>query len=67
MWRGMIGDLASARTELGGKTLLVVGMGRIGSHLALLAKAFRHEGDRHPPRSLAGENGADSIYGMAIW
>ena len=30
-WRGMIGDLAQREDELGGKTLLVVGMGRIGS------------------------------------
>ena len=30
----MIGDLAQREDELGGKTLLVVGMGRIGSHLA---------------------------------
>jgi len=40
MWRGMIGDLAQREDELGGKTLLVVGMGRIGSHLAMLGKAF---------------------------
>jgi len=40
MWRGMIGDLAEREDELGGKTLLVVGMGRIGSDLARLAKAF---------------------------
>src|SRR5215470_11292831 len=39
-WRGMIGDLGQREDELGGKTLLVVGMGRIGSHLARLAKAF---------------------------
>ena len=39
-WRGMIGDLTQREDELGGKTMLVVGMGRIGSHLAKLAKAF---------------------------
>jgi D-2-hydroxyacid dehydrogenase (NADP+) len=65
MWRGMIGDLAQREDELGGKTLLVVGMGRIGSHLALLAKAFGMKvvGIRRDPSQ--GENGADSIYGMA--
>ena len=64
MWRGMIGDLAEREDELGAKTLLVVGMGRIGSHLALLAKAFGMKviGIRRDPSQ--GENGADSIYGM---
>jgi phosphoglycerate dehydrogenase-like enzyme len=64
MWRGMIGDLAQREDELGGKTLLVVGMGRIGSHLARLAKAFDMKvvGIRRDPK--AGANGADSIHGM---
>ncbi len=39
-WRGMIGDISKREDELGGKTLLIVGMGRIGSRLAALAKAF---------------------------
>jgi D-2-hydroxyacid dehydrogenase (NADP+) len=39
-WRGMIGDLSKREDELGGKTLLIVGLGRIGSHLATLARAF---------------------------
>src|SRR5438067_5335893 len=39
-WRGMIGDVSKREDELGGKTLLIVGMGRIGSRLATLAKAF---------------------------
>jgi len=39
-WRGMISDIASREDELGGKTLVIVGMGRIGSRLAALAKAF---------------------------
>ena len=65
VWRGMIGDLAEREDELGGKTLLVVGMGRIGSHLAKLAKAFDMKvvGIRRDPK--AGANGADSIHGMA--
>ena len=63
-WRGMIGDLGQREDELGGKTLLVVGMGRIGSHLAKLAKAFDMKvvGIRRDPK--AGANGADSIHGM---
>jgi D-2-hydroxyacid dehydrogenase (NADP+) len=40
MWRGMIGDISKREDELSGKTLLVVGMGRIGSRLVTLAKAF---------------------------
>jgi phosphoglycerate dehydrogenase-like enzyme len=65
VWRGMIGDLAQREDELGGKTLLVVGMGRIGSHLAKLAKAFDMKvlGIRRDPAQ--GANGADSIHGMA--
>ena len=64
MWRGMIGDLTQREDELGGKTLLIVGMGRIGSHLAKLAKAFDMKviGIRRDPAQ--GANGADSIHGM---
>jgi D-2-hydroxyacid dehydrogenase (NADP+) len=39
-WRGMISEIARREDELGGKTLAIVGMGRIGSRLAALAKAF---------------------------
>ncbi|MEX1020511.1 MAG: D-2-hydroxyacid dehydrogenase [Litorilinea sp.] len=39
-WRGMIADVARREDELGEKTLLIVGMGGIGSRLAHLAKAF---------------------------
>jgi D-2-hydroxyacid dehydrogenase (NADP+) len=39
-WRGMISDIALREDELGGKTLLIVGLGRIGSRLATLARAF---------------------------
>src|SRR5215207_987437 len=39
-WRGMISDLAQREDELGGKTLLIVGLGDIGSRLAALARAF---------------------------
>jgi phosphoglycerate dehydrogenase-like enzyme len=65
MWRGMLGDLSQREDELGGKTLLIVGMGRIGSHLAKLAKAFDMKvvGIRRDPAQ--GANGAESIHGMA--
>jgi phosphoglycerate dehydrogenase-like enzyme len=65
LWRGMIGDLSQREDELGGKTLLIVGLGRIGGRLAQLAKAFdlRVIGIRRDPA--AGSNGADSVHGMA--
>jgi phosphoglycerate dehydrogenase-like enzyme len=65
MWRGMLGDLTQREDELGGKTALIVGMGRIGSHLAKLCKAFDMKvlGIRRDPAQ--GANGADSIHGMA--
>ncbi len=63
-WRGMIGDLAQREDELGGKTLLVVGIGRIGGRLARLAKAFDMKvvGLRQDPSK--GSEGADEIHGM---
>lgn len=39
-WRGLISEIAHREDELGGKTLVIVGMGRIGSRLATLARAF---------------------------
>src|SRR5262245_48337082 len=39
-WRGMIADLERREDELGGKTLLVVGLGHIGARLAVMARAF---------------------------
>jgi phosphoglycerate dehydrogenase-like enzyme len=64
VWRGMIGDIARREDELGGKTLLVVGLGRIGGRLARLAKAFdlRVIGIRQNPA--AGAEGADEVHGM---
>lgn len=65
VWRNMLGDLTQREDELGGKTVLIVGMGRIGSHLAKLCKAFDMKvvGIRRDPAQ--GANGADSIHGMA--
>jgi D-2-hydroxyacid dehydrogenase (NADP+) len=64
VWRGMIGDLDRREDELGGKTLLIVGLGRIGGRLAQLAKAFdmRVHGIRREPA--AGKNNADSVHGI---
>jgi len=63
-WRGMIGDIGGREEELGGKTLLIIGLGRIGGRLARLAKAFdlRVLGIRRDPA--AGRNGADEVAGL---
>ena len=65
VWRGMIGELARREDELGGKTLLIIGLGRIGGRLARLAKAFDLcvLGTRRDPSK--GKEGADSVHGMA--
>jgi phosphoglycerate dehydrogenase-like enzyme len=65
VWRGMIGDLSQREDELGGKTLLIVGLGRIGGRLAQLAKAFDMTviGFRRDPA--AGAGAADSVHGLA--
>ncbi len=62
-WRGMVGDISKREDELGGKTLVIVGMGRIGSRLATLAKAFdmRVIGVRQDPSKGAGA--ADKVVG----
>ncbi|MGY4802486.1 D-2-hydroxyacid dehydrogenase [Roseomonas sp. KE0001] len=64
-WRGMIGEIARREDELGGKTLLVVGLGRIGGRLARLAKAFgmRVIGLRRDPA--AGAEGADEVHAIS--
>ena len=65
VWRGMIGDLTQREDELGGKTLLIVGLGQIGGRLAQLAKAFdmRVIGIRRDPRAGAGH--ADAVHAMS--
>ena len=65
IWRGMIGDLETREDELGGKTLIVVGLGEIGGRVARLAKAFDMHvmGIRRDPRTGAGD--ADSIHPMS--
>ena len=64
VWRGMIGDLSQREDELGGKTLLVVGLGDIGGRLAQLAKAFdmRVVGLRRHPAF--GRGAADAVHAM---
>lgn len=65
IWRGMIGDLTQREDELGGKTLVIIGLGRIGGRLARLAKAFDMNviGFRRDPSAGAGD--ADSVHALA--
>ena len=62
IWRGMISDLSQREDELGGKTLLIVGLGAIGSRLAKLAKAFamRVIGTKRDPSTAQGA--ADEVH-----
>jgi phosphoglycerate dehydrogenase-like enzyme len=64
-WRGMIGDLAQREDELQGKTLVVVGLGRIGGRLAQIAKAFdmRVIGVRRDPAG--GRGAADEVHALS--
>ena len=59
----MMCDIGAREDELGGKTLLVVGRGRIGARLARLAKAFDMTvlaTRRNPDR---GADSADAVFG----
>jgi phosphoglycerate dehydrogenase-like enzyme len=62
-WRGMISEIGAREDQLTGKTLLIVGMGRIGGRLARLAKAFdmRVVATKRDPTT--GAAGADAIHG----
>ncbi len=64
-WRGMIGDLAQREDELGGKTLLIVGLGDIGGRLARLAKAFEMRVVALRRNPDAGGGAADGVHAMA--
>jgi phosphoglycerate dehydrogenase-like enzyme len=61
-WRGMISEIAAREDQLTGKTLLIIGMGRIGGRLARLAKAFdmRVIATKRDPAT--GTSGADAVY-----
>jgi D-2-hydroxyacid dehydrogenase (NADP+) len=63
LWRGMISDIGAREDQLNGKTLLIVGIGRIGAGLARLARAFemRVIATRRDPS--AGAQGAHAVYG----
>ena len=60
-WRGMISDLTQREDELTGQTLLIVGLGRIGSRLATLARAFGMKVIATKRDPSAGGNTADAV------
>ncbi|MEA2927819.1 MAG: hypothetical protein QOG38_247 [Hyphomicrobiales bacterium] len=64
-WRGMISDLSKREDELGGKTLLIVGLGRIGSHLAGLAHAFGMRVIATKRDVASGAGAADEVFSDA--
>ena len=64
-WRGMISTIAEREDELGGKTVLVVGLGRIGARFVQLAKAFDLHVIGVRRDASAGRAGADEVHGTA--
>ena len=64
-WRGMISEIGAREDQLTGKVLLIVGMGRIGSRLARLAKAFdmRVIATKRDPSTATTGADADAVYG----
>jgi len=62
VWRDMIGDPARREDELGGKTVIVVGIGAIGGRFAQLAKEFdmRVIAVRRDPT--LGKGAADAVH-----
>jgi phosphoglycerate dehydrogenase-like enzyme len=61
-WRPMQGDLAIREDEIEGKTLLVVGLGRIGDRLAQFGKAFGMKVVATRRNPSGGKGAADAVY-----
>jgi phosphoglycerate dehydrogenase-like enzyme len=61
-WRGMISDLSQREDELTGKTLLIVGLGRIGARLATMARAFGMRTIATKRDASAGADAADAVF-----
>jgi D-2-hydroxyacid dehydrogenase (NADP+) len=69
-WRPMISNRNGREAEIAGKTMVIVGMGRIGSRLARFAKAFdlRVIGVRRDltvGQGVAGQGDADEVVGTS--
>jgi phosphoglycerate dehydrogenase-like enzyme len=62
VWRGMMGDFAKREDEAGGKTVLLVGLGRIGARIARLCKALGMHVIGVRQNVAAGAEGADEVH-----
>ncbi len=65
-WRPMISDIPQREAELAGRTMVIVGLGRIGARLARFAKAFdmRVIGVKRDPKT--GGEGVDRVVATAL-
>lgn len=61
-WRGMMGDFAKREDEAGGKTAVVVGLGRIGGRIARLCKALGMKVVGVRQNIAGGAEGADEVH-----
>jgi phosphoglycerate dehydrogenase-like enzyme len=61
-WRGMMGDFAKREDEAGGKTVLLVGLGRIGGRIARLCKALGMNVIGVRQNVAGGAEGADEVH-----
>ncbi len=61
-WRGMMGDFAKREDEAGGKTVVVVGLGRIGGRIARLCKALGMKVVGVRQNVAGGAEGADEVH-----
>lgn len=61
-WRGMMGDFSKREDEAGGKTVVVVGLGRIGGRIARLAKALGMHVVGVRQNVAGGAEGADEVH-----
>lgn len=66
-WLGAIGDPALRQATLGGRTLVVFGMGRIGARLGRLARAFGMHVVGVRREVAAGGDAADEWVASADW
>jgi phosphoglycerate dehydrogenase-like enzyme len=65
IWRGMISDINAREDELAGKTLFIVGTGKIGDRLARLAKAFEMQVVGFRRNTSAGKGHADALHSIS--
>lgn len=62
VWRGMMGDFSKREDEAGGKTTVLVGLGRIGGRIARLCKALGMQVVGVRQNVAGGPEGADEVH-----